>query len=253
MEQKILLEVNNLCKYFGGLKANDNINLKVHEREIVALVGDNGAGKSTFIKTLAGAHRMDSGEIIINGEKANITSANSAKEYGIETVYQDQVLIKRFNAASNLFLGREQYQNSFFGKLLKFLDFKKMEQEAKSVLDKIGITMGSLDSPVSDLSGGQRRAIEVGRAVFWGGKFIIFDEPCNGLGVEQQEKVLQLIKNLRKKFNVAILIVSHNLNHVFELVDKIVVLRNGRKVGERLKDETTKEEIVSMITGSLSA
>lgn len=250
MTRKVVLEVKNLSKNFGGIKANDNINFKLYEKEIVAIVGDNGAGKSTLIKLLSGIYQKDGGEIYINGDEAVINDVSSAREYGIETVYQEEVLIQRFNATSNLFLGREIHKNSVYGKLFKFMNFKKMKTETKNILKRIGIELENIDSPTKKYSGGQRRAIEVGRAVYWGGEIIIFDEPSNGLGVEQQEKVLNIIRNLRAEFGVSVLLISHNLENVFDLVDRIIVLRNGKKVGDKIKKDTKKEEIVSLITGA---
>ena len=249
LEKRIVMEVKGLSKHFGGLKAVDNIDLTLYEREIIAIVGDNGAGKSTLIKSISGVYERDSGDIYVKGEKANITDTNSAKQYGIETVYQDKGLIQDFDSASNLFLGREKFEGNLLGKLFKFVDFKYMKKEAEELLKKIGIIVKEINAPVSDLSGGQRQGIVVGRAVYWGGEIIIFDEPTNNLGVKEQRKILELIRQLRDQYNVSIIIISHNLYHVFELVDRIIVLRNGSKIGERLKSETTQNEIVSMITG----
>lgn len=249
LENKIRLELKDISKYFGGLKANDDISLKVYEREIVAIVGDNGAGKSTLIKIISGALRKDKGEIYINGEKANITDTITAKKYGIETVYQDQSLIKNFDAAANMFLGREKYINNIFGKMFKCLDCRSMKKDVEILLNKIGIKLDNINAPVNKFSGGQQRSIEVGRAVYWGGKMIIFDEPCNGLGVEQQQKVIALIKRFRDEFDISIIVISHNLRNIFELADKIIVLRNGKKIAERIKTKTTENEIVSLLTG----
>jgi len=249
LEKKTILEVKNLKKYFGGIKAVDGINLRLYEGEIIAIVGDNGAGKSTFIKIISGVYKKDSGEIFINGKKVGITDVRSARENEIETVYQDQLLIQEFNAARNLFLGREKISEKGIGKFLRVLDFKYMKEEAEKLLKRIGIEIREPDSPVGYLSGGQRQGIVVGKAVYWGGRILIFDEPTNNLGAKQERKVIDLIKLIRDKYNISIIIISHNIAHVFELVDRIIVLRNGRKIGERIKRETNPNEIVSMITG----
>ena len=249
MEKRIVMEVKGLSKHFGGVKAVDEVDFKLYKGEIVAIVGDNGAGKSTLIKCISGVYERDGGDIFVNGKNVNITDPNSAKQYGIETVYQDHGLITDFDAASNLFLGRERYEENILGKFFKFVDFKYMKKEAEELLKRIGITINEINAPVSDLSGGQRQGVVVGRAVYWGGEIIIFDEPTNNLGVKEQRNVLELIRQLRDQYDVSIIIISHNLYHVFELVDRIVVLRNGRKIGERLKNRTTQNEIVSMITG----
>lgn len=249
MEKKTILEAKNLRKYFGGIKAVDDISFKLYKGEIIGIVGDNGAGKSTLIKIISGVHKKDSGEIFINGGKVEINNVRSARVNGIETVYQDQLLIQEFDIAGNLFLGREKRLKNIFGKFFKLLDFKYMKEEAEKLLKKIGIKLIEPDSPVSYLSGGQRQGIVVGKAVYWGGRIIIFDEPTNNLGVKQEKKVIGLIKRIRDKYNVSIIVITHNIAHVFELVDRIIVLRNGKIVGDRIKRKTNPNEIVSMITG----
>jgi ABC-type sugar transport system ATPase subunit len=249
MSGKVVLEVRGLCKFFGGLEAVKDVDMKLYEKEIIAIVGDNGAGKSTLIKTISGVHRKTSGEIYINNEKVEIENPNDAKEYGIETVYQEGALVPTFNASINLFLGREKLQDNVFGKLFSFVDYKYMKKETDVMLKKIGIELKDSNSSLNNLSGGQRQSVAVGKAVYWGGKILIFDEPTNNLGAKQERKVIELIKKIRKEYGVSIIIISHNIMHVFELVDRIVVLRNGMKVGERMKDETNPNEIVSMITG----
>lgn len=249
MSSKIVLEVKNLRKYFGGIKAVDGVDMKLYEGEIIAIVGDNGAGKSTLIKTISGIHRKDSGEIYINGKNVNITDVRSAKENGIETVYQDQKLIPKFDTAENLFLGREKIKENAILKFLKVIDFKYMRKEAEKLLKRVGITIKEVEISTRYLSGGQRQGIVVGRAVYWGGKILIFDEPTNNLGVKQEKIVIDLIKRIRDEYNISIIVITHNISHVFELVDRIVVLRNGKIVGDKIKIETNPNEIVSMITG----
>ena len=249
MDRKIILEVKNLKKYFGGIKAVDGVDIKLYKGEIIAIVGDNGAGKSTLIKTISGIYKKDSGEIYINGEKVNITNARSARENGIETVYQDQKLVAKFDTAENLFLGREKIKENVIGKFLRVLDFKYMKKEAEKLLKRVGINLKEPDAPVRYLSGGQRQGVVVGRAVYWGGRILIFDEPTNNLGVKQEKKVIGLIKRIRDEYNVSIILITHNIAHVFELVDRIIVLRNGKIVGDRIKRKTNPNEVVSMITG----
>lgn len=249
MERKKILEVRGLSKYFGGIKAIDNIDMELYEKEIVAIVGDNGAGKSTIIKTISGVYQKTAGEIFIYGNKTNINNPSDAKAYGIETVYQDQGLIPILTAASNLFLGREKIRSNILGKLFKFTDDRYMKNETEKLLDQLDVNLKDINAPVYNLSGGQRQTVVVGRAVYWGGKILIFDEPTNNLGVKQERRVLDLIKKLREEFNLSIIVISHNIAHIFELVDRIIVLRNGKIVGEKLKNETNTNEIVSMITG----
>jgi len=215
----------------------------------VGLVGDNGAGKSTLIKTISGLYKKDAGKIYINGEEVEINSPIDARNYGIETVYQDQGLIPILDAASNLFLGREKLRNDIMGRFFKLVDDKYMKREAAKVLERLGIELKDINSEVYNLSGGQRQTVAIGRAVYWGKNILIFDEPTNNLGVKQERKVLDLIKRLRDEFNVSIILITHNITHIFELVDRIIVLRNGEKIGEKMKDETSPNEIVSMIIG----
>ena len=249
MERKIILETKGLSKHFGGIKAIDTIDLKLYENEIIAIVGDNGAGKSTFIKTITGVYRKDYGDIYINGEKAYIYNPKDARSYGIETVYQDGGVIPILDAKSNLFLGRPKIKENLFGKFFKFVDYKLMGTETEQLLSRLGITLKNISAPLSNLSGGQKQSVAVGKAIYWGGKILIFDEPTNNLGVKQERKIIELIKKIRSDFGVSIIIISHNIAHVFELVDRIIVLRSGHKVGERIKEKTNMNEIVSMITG----
>jgi ABC-type sugar transport system ATPase subunit len=248
-EKEVVLEVRKLCKFFGGIKAINEVDMKLYKGEIVAVVGDNGAGKSTLIKTISGVYPKNSGEIYINGTRAEINNPNDAKRYGIETVYQEGGLIPTFNAYLNLFLGREKFQDNIFGKWFKFVNFKYMKDETQDMLKRMGIELKDIDSELTYLSGGQRQSVAVGKAVYWGGQIIIFDEPTNNLGAKQERKVIDLIKKIRNEYKVSIIVITHNISHVFELVDRIVVLRNGEKVGERVRTETNPNEIVSMITG----
>ncbi len=249
MERKIVLEVKGLCKYYGGIKAVENVDFKLYEGEIVAIVGDNGAGKSTLIKTISGVLKKNKGSTYVNGVEVDIQNSIKAKEYGIETVFQESTLIQNFDAPSNLFLGREKPINNPFARFFKLLDYKFMNNETMELFKRIGIEIKDIKAQVRNFSGGQRQGIIVGRAVYWGGKIIIFDEPTNNLGVKEQKMVLDLIRQLRNEYKMSIIIISHNLYQVFELVDRIVVLRNGEKVGERLRTETNQNEIVSLITG----
>ena len=246
---KIVLEVKKLSKYFGGLKAVDGVDLKLYEKEIIAIVGDNGAGKSTLIKTISGVYKKTDGQIYINGKEVDITSTIDARRNGIETVYQSDGALNSFDAPANLFLGREKLLDNFLGRIFKIMNTKYMKKETVGLLKKVGIEVKNISADVSELSGGQRQSIVVGRAVYWGGNILIFDEPTNNLGATQERNVISLIKRIRNEYGVSVIVISHNIAHVFELVDRIVVLRNGKKVGERLKKDTNPTEIVSMITG----
>ncbi len=249
MEKEVVLEVKGLCKYFGGIKAVNNVDLKLYTGEIIAIVGDNAAGKSTLIKVISGVYKKNSGQIFMNGEEAVINDPNDAKRLGIETVYQEQALIPTFDASLNLFLGRERLKDNMLGRLFNLLDYKYMREATQELLEKVGIELKETAAQVSSLSGGQRQSVTVGRAVYWEGKVLIFDEPTNNLGAVQERKVIDLIRTIRDVYGVSIIVISHNIAHVFELVDRIVVLRNGEKIGERIKDQTNPNEIVAMITG----
>lgn len=249
LRKEVVLETKNLCKSFGALKAVDEVNLKLHKGEIIAIVGDNGAGKSTLIKLISGIYPRERGEIYLNGKEAIINSPADAKKLGIETVYQERGIIPEFNAVQNLFLGREKSVNNGIAKFFKYMDDGYMKKETIKLLKSVGIALKNINTNINSLSGGQRQTVVVGRAVYWGGKILIFDEPTNNLGAIQEKKVIELIKKIRKQYNLSIIIISHNISHVFELVDRIVVLRNGKIVGERIKNETNPNEIVSMITG----
>lgn len=248
--RKVVLEVKGLCKFFGGIKAVNNVDFKVYDREIVGIVGDNGAGKSTLIKVLSGVYEKTAGKIFVHGQEVEIKNPSDARRLGIETVYQDQGLIPIFDAASNLFLGREKLREDFLGRVFKLVDDGFMLQETSKVLSSMGIDVKDIRSKTLYLSGGQRQTVAIGRAVYWKGKILIFDEPTNNLGVKQERKVLELIKRIRDELGASIIIISHNIAHVFEVVDRIIVLRNGEKVGERLKTETSPAEIVAMIVGA---
>ena len=249
MEKKAVLETQGLCKFFGGIKAVNNVDFKLYENEILGLVGDNGAGKSTLIKTISGLYKKDDGKIYLGSKEVEINSPIDARRYGIETVYQDQGLIPILDAASNLFLGREKLRDNPIGKFFKIVDERFMRKETEKVLEELGIKLKSLGTEVFSLSGGERQIAAIGRAVYWGENILIFDEPTNNLGVKQERKVLDLIKKLREEFKISIIVITHNISHIFELVDRIIVLRNGEKVGEKMKDETNPNEIVSMIIG----
>lgn len=249
MGKRIVLETKSLSKNFGGITALDNVSIKLFENEIIAIVGDNGAGKSTFIKIISGVHKKGGGDIYINGKKAIIDNPNDAKKYGIETVYQEEGVITILDAPSNIFLGREKIKDNIFGKLFKFVDHRYMKVETEKILKRLGIELKDIYAEVGELSGGQKQTVTVGRAIYWGGIILIFDEPTNNLGVKQERKILDFIKNIRNEFNISIIVISHNIAHVFELVDRIIVLRNGQVVGEKIKSETNTNEIVSLITG----
>ena len=245
----MLCPPNRISKRFGGVKALDRVSIKLNEGEVLALAGDNGAGKSTLIKIISGVYTSDEGEISFNGRKILNNNPNYSRNLGIETIYQDLALADNLDVPSNIFLGREPIKKSL--KFLHRLDRNFMYEQSVDVLEslKIEIPVSSLNQPVASLSGGQRQAIAISRAIYWNARILIMDEPTAALGVPEQRKVLELIDTL-KKSSIGIIFISHNLNDIFSASDSICVLRQGKKVCEKMISQTNKDEIVSyMVRG----
>ena len=237
-----LLEARGISKSFLHVQALDDVDFRVDPGEVVALVGDNGAGKSTLMKTLCGAYQPDAGSIVFDGRPVAMRTPRDAIALGIAVVYQDLALVDHRDVASNVFLGREPTRGAA-------VDKPRMVREAREVLNNLKVTIPSVQTLVGLLSGGQRQAVAIARAVHQGGRLIFMDEPTAALGVREQAKVLRLIEDLRSR-GTAVVVVSHNLQHVFSIADRIVVLRGGRNAGERIKAETTPEDIVRLIVGA---
>ena len=248
MAEKVIYEVRNVSKNYGAVVALDGASLKLHAGEVVGLVGDNGAGKSTLVKVLSGAHSPDGGQIILDGEEKVWENPKQALEEGIETLYQDSGLAPHLTVSQNVFLGREKFVKGIFGKM-GFLAKKQMEQEAQADLEAVGIAFPSANRPVSQLSGGQRQAVAIGRAVSWARKVLILDEPTNHLGARQSAEVLEVIKRAKKK-GLGVIFISHTLPHVLEVTDRIVVLRLGKIVRDSPTSEYTADTLIGTITGS---
>jgi simple sugar transport system ATP-binding protein len=248
MALKVIYEVKNVSKTYGAVVALDGASLKLHAGEVVGLVGDNGAGKSTLVKVLSGAHSPDSGQILLDGEERTWHNPKEALEAGIETLYQDSGLAPHLTVSQNVFLGREKFVKGIFGKL-GFLARKQMEEEAQADLEAVGIAFPSANRPVSQLSGGQRQAVAIGRAVSWARKVLILDEPTNHLGARQSGEVLEVIKRAKKK-GLGVIFISHTLPHVLEVTDRIVVLRLGKIVRDAPTSEYTADTLIGTITGS---
>ncbi len=242
-----LLEVRNVVKRFGGLTAVDNVSMGVNAGEVVGLLGDNGAGKSTLIKVISGVYRADEGEIFYKGEEAHIETPMDALAMGIETIYQDLALAENLDTSANIFLGRERMKK-WLG-LIPVLDLEAMRVESRKVLEKLDIEIPSLKNRIRALSGGQRQAVAISRSIYWDAKFIIMDEPTAALGVAEQKKVLETV-NLLKSHGIGVIVISHQMHDVFSVADRLVIMRRGRKVAERLTRETNADEIVSLIVGA---
>lgn len=245
---KPILEVENIRKRFGAVQALGGVSLSVAPGEVVALVGDNGAGKSTTIKMIAGVEQPDEGDIRIEGQSVKLTSPVIAEKHGIQTVYQDLALCDNLDIVANLFLGRELSSPIIPG-IFRSLKKNEMERHAIPVLNDLGITLPPLNTPVASLSGGQRQIVAVARAVLWGSKLVMLDEPTAALGVAQQKAVLDLITRLANN-GVGVLVISHNLGDVFKVADRIVVLRLGRTVASFVRTEVTPEQVIGAITGA---
>lgn len=242
-----ILEATGLNKKFGGIHAVQGVSLHVMPGEVVALAGDNGAGKSTVIKMIAGVYKPDGGEVRYQGERVDQLTPREIRDRGIETIYQDLALADNLDVGTNLFLGREKVKH-LLG--LPYLDRKTMRSEAAKALKALGIVVRDLDAPVRTLSGGQRQALAIGRAVYWQAKLLIMDEPTAALGVPEQREVLALIHRL-KESGVGIIFISHNLHDIFAVSDRIVVLERGRKAGERLARQTDGDEVVKLMMGGV--
>lgn len=243
-----VLEVRNLTKRFGGLTAVDNVSMQVYPGEVVGLLGDNGAGKSTLIKMVSGVYSPTGGQILYQGQEITIHNPMDALKMGIETIYQDLALAENLNVYSNIFLGREKLKK-FMG-MINVLDHDYMLEEARGVLKRLDIEIPSLRNKIAMLSGGQRQAVAISRSIYWDAKLLIMDEPTAALGVAEQKKVLDLVRTLRSH-NVPVLIISHQMRDVFSVADRLVVMRRGKKAGERLVKDTNPDEIVGLIVGSV--
>jgi simple sugar transport system ATP-binding protein len=243
-----LIQVRNVTRRFGHVVALRDANFIAHAGEVSALVGDNGAGKSTLIKILSGALQHDGGEVLLEGVPIRLTSPHQARELGIETVYQDLALAPSLDVASNLFLGREMRRRGLLG-ALGFLDDAAMRQKAEEAMVNLRVGLTSVRQPVLTLSGGQRQAIAVARATAWGKRIIIMDEPTAALGIRETEKVLRLIERI-KESGIAVIMVSHSLPEVFEVADRITILRLGCTVRQMTRNEADMTAVVAFMTGA---
>ncbi len=244
-----VLEARGLTRSFGAVRALDNADFELYPGEVVALIGDNGAGKSTLVKALSGNLALDSGSIRFNGAEVNLNSPSAASELGIETVFQDLALAPHLTPPQNMYLGRELPASGFLGKF-GFMDNKTMRAKSKEAFDDLGATVRSYTAPVGTMSGGQRQAIAIARAVAWAKGVVFLDEPTAALGVVQTKAVLETIRRVRNK-GVCVVFISHSMPHVMEVSDRVQVLRLGRRVATYQTKDTTVEELVGAMTGAL--
>src|SRR5258707_3698563 len=234
-----ILQVKDLYKHFGGLVAVDHVSLDVYPGEVVGLLGDNGAGKSTLIKMISGVYKPDGGQMLLNGEAVSFATPMEARRRGIETIYQDLALCENLDASANIFLGREKMRHQLG--IFRVLNRPYMLHESRQVLDQLDIRIPELRKPIRQLSGGQRQAVSIARAVYWNASLMIMDEPTAALGVPEQLKVLELIRTLRTQ-GVPFLLISPTIQDIFALQDRVIVMRRGSKAGERKISETTENE-----------
>ena len=242
----IVLETRGLTKHYGGVEALTGADFTIRRGEHIAIVGDNGAGKSTFVRNITGVERPTSGTILFEGEEVQFRAPLEARSHGIETVYQNLALADHLDVPANIFLGREEYY--FRLGPLSWMNKRKMRSEAARVLERTGIKIPDLTQPLMSMSGGQRQCVAISRAAGWNAKLIIMDEPTAALGIQETTRVENIIKGLRDQ-GVPVILISHNLRQVFKLVDRIMVFRRGRIVGSLDAKTTDGNAVVSLITG----
>ena len=247
-----ILEAQGLVKKYGQVVALNGADFDLLPGEILAIIGDNGAGKSTLIKALSGALQPDEGEVRLGGEVVNFRSPRDARAAGIETVYQDLAVAPALDIASNVFLGRETRQHGPFGTALRLLDKRGMRREAARHFDELGIGVQSITQAVENLSGGQRQGVAVARAATWAQRLEIMDEPTAALGVKETRQVLDLILRVRER-GLPVILISHDMPHVFELADRIHIMRLGKRAAVVTPQSHTMQEAVAIMTGAASA
>lgn len=245
-----VVRTHDLTKWYGPVKALTDVNFEIHRGEIVSLVGDNGAGKSTFAKLLAGVITPTHGSFELLGEEVQFHDPSEARERGIETVYQDLALVPHLDVGGNLFLGREPTIGGPIGRLFGLLDLRGMARSAEESLEQLNVRLPSVRSSVGNMSGGQRQATAIARTVLWGSELIIMDEPVAALGVQETEKALVLIEDVGRR-GVPLIVISHNMEHVFRVSTRVIVFRQGRLVADLPIKETSPEQVVGYITGAI--
>lgn len=244
-----VLELEGISKRFGAVQALTDVDFRVDAGEVVALVGDNGAGKSTLIKAIAGVNTADEGEFRFEGQKVSISSPQDSSNLGIATVYQDLALCDNLDVAANLYLGRERFYKGPL-RWLWAVDDTGMEKRARELISSLSSRIPSVTTPVASLSGGQRQIVAIARSLLGEPKLVMLDEPTAALGVAQTEQVLELIMELKRR-GLAVVVISHNLADVFQVADRITVLRLGRNAGDYSASDSTREQVIGAITGAL--
>ncbi|WLS11181.1 ATP-binding cassette domain-containing protein (plasmid) [Shinella sumterensis] len=248
----IVLEARNVVKTYGHVTALDGVDFELRAGEILAVVGDNGAGKSTLIKALTGALHPTSGEILLDGVPIHFKGPLDARHAGIETVYQDLAVAPALDIASNLFLGRELRAPGLLGSLFRRLDKKRMREEARRAMNELKFRLPAIDNPVESLSGGQRQGVAVARAALFARKLVIMDEPTAALGVRETGQVLELIRSIRDR-GLPVVLISHNMPNVFDIADRIHIMRLGRRAAVVSPKTHTMNDVVAIMTGAATA
>lgn len=239
-----VLEVRGVSKAFGHVQALSRVSFELYRSEVVALLGDNGAGKSSLVKILSGVYIPDDGDLLMDGDRLTIRTPTDALRHGIGTVYQDLAVVDSLDVARNIYLG------SIPRRLRFVVDYAKMYADSRKILSQLRVDMPSVRTKVGELSGGQRQAVAIARTLAQEARIFLMDEPTAALGVAQSEKVNELITDLKDQ-QKSVLIITHNLEHVFSIADRLIVLRHGRRVGVRDREQTSREEIVGLITGAI--
>lgn len=247
--RKPVLELKGISKRFGAVQALSEVDFEVYTDEVVGLVGDNGAGKSTLVKIIAGTYKADEGQYIFEGQEVTINNPREANELGIQTVYQDLALCDNLDVVANLYLGKEEMRPVVPG-TLHVIDEIAMEHKAHSFINELHIRIPSIRSKIATLSGGQRQSVAVARAVMWNSKIVLLDEPTAALGVEQTQQVKELILRLREQ-GLGVVVISHNMADIFDVTDRIIVLRLGKRVATYDTHSTKAEQVVASITGAI--
>jgi fructose transport system ATP-binding protein len=244
----IILETKGLTKHYGGVHALEDANFVLKRGEHVAIMGDNGAGKSTFVRQITGVEQRTRGEVIFDGEPVSFAGPLEAREAGIETVFQTLALADDLNVPDNLFLGREKTKFDWLGPF-RLLDYKAMREDTMAGLVKTGVKIPNIKNTIANMSGGQRQCVAIARTATFASKLTIMDEPTAALGVQETAQVENIIRTLKEQ-GESLILVSHNMRQVFDLVDRIIVFRRGRMVANLNKEDTNGEDVVAYITGA---